>query len=208
MAFGDAFRRPFQDIKSLLIGIVIMLIPIVNFIGIGYLLQCAKSAVKHNYKLPVWENWLDLFIKGIIAFVIFIIYSIPAGIILLLTGLKAAGSLSGMMSGGMMALIPIVATAGTGLLIAVVVEIVFLLIGTAAIVRYADKGNLGAAFEVGAIVKKAFTGTYFAAWLVGGIYALVLSAILGLIPWIGGAIAAFIGGVTAITLIAEAYGKA
>ncbi|MEM7820299.1 MAG: DUF4013 domain-containing protein [Candidatus Aenigmatarchaeota archaeon] len=209
MAFSDAFKRPFQDFKSLVIGIVIMLIPIVNFIGIGYLLNCAKSAVRRDYKLPVWGNWLDLFINGIVALVIGIIYMIPAMIVFALTiGFTIlSGNYSALMGGNVTTLIPMLATAGIGMLVTVVVGIIFWLLGSAAIVRYAEKGNFGAAFELRAIAKKAFTGAYFAAWLVGTIYALVLGAILSFIPFLGSAIASFICGVTMMTLIAEAYGK-
>lgn len=208
--FGDAFKRPFQDFKSLLIGIVIMLIPIVNFIGIGYLLQCAKTATKRNTDLPHWENWFDLFVKGVVALVIGIIYMIPAIITLALTiGVTAlTGGFAGILGAkGAFTLLTTLATASIGLLATAVVGIIFWLLGSAAIVRYADRGSFSAAFELGAIARKAFTGTYFAAWLVGMIYCCVLTALLSLVPFLGGAIAMFIGGVTLWTLLAEAYSK-
>ena len=210
MSFSDAFKRPFQDFKTLIIGIVIMLIPIVNFIGIGYLLKCASSGIRRDYRMPKWEGWLDLFVKGIVATVISIIYMIPAIVIILLVGMSAWSNLSGMMGTGlnMAAVMSLLGTAAPGLLVGLIVCLIGLFIGSAAIVRYVEKGTFAAAFELGAIVKKAFTGTFFAAWFVGGIYWIILTAILGMIPWIGSAIATFIGGVTWITLIAEAYGKA
>jgi len=208
MSFGDAFKRPFQDFKSLLIGIVIMIIPIVNFIGMGYVLRCAKSAIRRDFKLPVWEHWGDLFVKGLVMAVIGIIYMIPAIIVLLITGLSILPQLSGMISGGVTpGLMQIISTGGIGILVTIIVGFIFGLIGSAAIIRYAEKESFGAAFEVGAIVKKAFTGTFFAAWLVGAIYFGILFAILSMIPFIGTAIAMFIGFVTFFTLIAEAYGK-
>jgi hypothetical protein len=211
MSFGDAFKRPFQDFKSLLIGIVIMIIPIVNFIGMGYVLRCAKGPIRRDFKLPVWERWGDLFVKGIVSTVIGIIYMIPAMIVFALTVGFAliTGGLTGALSGttSLTTLLPMFATAGIGLIATVVVAIIFGLLGNAAIIRYAEKETFGAAFEVGAIAKKAFTGTFFAAWLVGAIYFSILMAILSMIPYIGTAIAAFIGYVTFITLTAEAYGK-
>ncbi len=212
MAFQDAFKRPFQDFKTLIIGIVIMLIPIVNIIGFGYLLQCAKGTARRDYKMPKWGNWLDLFIKGIVALVIMIIYMIPAAIVFALTigmTVLTAGGFTGLMSGqAISTLLTSMATAGIGLIVTAIVGIIFGLLGSAAIIRYAEKGTLGAAFELNTIFKKAFNGPYFAAWLIGMIYMGVLSAILSLIPFLGSAIATFVGGVTAITLIAEAYSKA
>jgi len=44
--YGEAIKRPFSDVKKLLIGIVIQLIPIVNFMAIGYQLKCANAMEK------------------------------------------------------------------------------------------------------------------------------------------------------------------
>lgn len=210
MSFGDAFKRPFQDFKSLLIGIVIMLIPIVNFIGFGYLVQCAKTVTRRNYKLPPWQGWLDLFASGIIMLVIGVIYLIPAIIIGLLASLSLLRELPSMIGTGinLVTIVSMSATAGIGIIVAAIVSLIGLFVGSAAVVRYADTGKLSAAFELNAIFKKAFTGTFFAAWLIGMIYTCILSVILGMIPFIGSAIALFIGGVTSITLVAEAYSKA
>jgi hypothetical protein len=47
-----SIKRPFSDFKKLLIGIVLSIIPIVNFIALGYQLNCAKTAMKKKYEHP------------------------------------------------------------------------------------------------------------------------------------------------------------
>ena len=51
----DAMRRPFTDFNKLLIGIIISIIPIVNFISIGYQFRCAKTAMTGKFAMPKWK---------------------------------------------------------------------------------------------------------------------------------------------------------
>lgn len=211
MTFTEAVKRPFQDLKTLVIGIIVMLIPIVNFtIGLGYILECAKTSLKNNKKLPPWKNWGDLFVKGLVAFVITLIYAIPVIIVLALTVGTAilTGGISAMFTEGSLVAMNSLATLGIGLVLTVIVGVIMSLLSTVAIIRYAEKGNFGSAFEMSAIFKKAFTGTYFAAWLVSMIYALVVVVLLAFIPLVGAGIGAFLAGVAVYTYLAEAYKKA
>jgi len=41
--YGGAFKKPFQDITKLVIGIVLMIIPIVNFLAMGYFIETASA---------------------------------------------------------------------------------------------------------------------------------------------------------------------
>ncbi len=210
MTFGDAIRRPFQDLKTLIIGIIVMIIPIVNFIGVGYFLECARTGMKKNKKLPEWKDWINLFIKGIGVFVISLIYAIPALIVLALTAGATilTGGFSALMAGDILALVNMVASLGIGLIITVIVGLVMSIITYAAVMRYAEKGSFSSAFELSAISKKAFTGTFFVAWLISIVYALIVMGILSLIPVIGSMIGTFIVGVTVYTYLAEAYKRA
>lgn len=79
--YGEAIKRPFSDVKKLLIGIAIQLIPIVNFMVIGYQLKCARYAMNKKYELPEWTEWKDLFINGLKVWIICIVYLLPGVII-------------------------------------------------------------------------------------------------------------------------------
>ncbi|MBU3896849.1 MAG: DUF4013 domain-containing protein [Nanoarchaeota archaeon] len=204
MNFIDAIKRPVQDIKTLIIGIIIMIIPIVSFIGIGYFLECARTTLKRNNKLPEFKDWTNLFVKGLIAAIIGIIYAIPVMIVLVLTvgTTVLAGGLSAMQG---TALINALATLGMGMILTLIVAAVVSLLSSVAMIRYAEKGKFGAAFELSAICKKAFTGKYFAAWFVSMLYAVFIVVVLSFIPVIGTTIGAFLAGVTVYTYLADAY---
>src|SRR3989344_4043515 len=150
MDLATAIQKPFTDIKKLLIGIVLSIVPIVNFFSIGFSLESSGlGRNKKSAKMPEWDEWGDYFIKGLFAFVIGLLY--------------------------------------------------------AAVLSYLEAKDFGKAFAFGKVFKKAFTGTFFAAWLVSVIGSVVLLMILGWIPYLGGAIAGFILGVVSYTLLGEAY---
>lgn len=210
MGYMESIKRPFSDMTKLVIGIVIMLIPIVNFIGLGYFLQCAKLTFKKDESLPEWTGWANLFVTGIVAAVINLIWAIPIMLAAWLTIGTVLNSAAGaMVTGGMMAFVSaIMASIGTliiGLVVTLVVGVIFGLLGSAAVLRYAEKGNFAAAFEFGAIKDVAFKGGFVAAWIVSVVYMIVMSLIFAFVPLVGGAIAMFIAGVAMWTMLAEAY---
>lgn len=53
-----------------------------------------------------------------------------------------------------------------------------------ALVFFAKKGNFGAAFELGKVFKKAFTGTYLVAWIAAIAYAIVVLIIAWLLSFV------------------------
>jgi len=72
-----ALQRPFTDIKKLLIGILLSVIPLVNLFSFGYQIECARLTLKKKKNLPEWKNWKELFINGLLYFIIVLIYFIP-----------------------------------------------------------------------------------------------------------------------------------
>ena len=71
---------------------------------------------------------------------------------------------------------------------------------------------MGAAFSIGEIIKKAFTGKYLISWIVAIVYSIVLMIIAGMISiipiagvFIGMGIMAYLGTVTNYTIFAETY---
>ena len=103
---GDALRYPFSDWKKILIlGIIIVIssIPyrsfgitnynlILLFVGIGflaglfvngYLFRIIKSSLDGNFKLPEFNEWINMFIDGVKVFLVFIVYLILPPIVIL-----------------------------------------------------------------------------------------------------------------------------
>jgi len=210
--YGEAFKRPFQDFKKLGIGIILAILPIINFFVAGYQLVCAKTAMKKDYALPPWKSFWDLFVKGLVSFLISLIYLIPA-IICIIIALILGGSILvdwfsqlwipsekviqlSLVSLGNVFLI---------LLLAMLFIIFVAYLIPIALLQYIEKGKFSDAFELKKVFRKAFQGKYFAAWFVVTLYAIFLTAILSYIPFIGKAIATFITGVTVFTAIGEIY---
>ena len=208
--YGEAFRMPFTDLKKLLIGIVLQLIPIVNFISFGYQLECAKSAMEKKFELPEWKKWLNLFVKGIIGFVISIIYMIPAIIILLLVAASLFSVLTSGLVGGMgrmSAVSGMFSTLGITAIIVFILLLISIYIIPSALMAYVKNGNFTSAFKFGEVFKKALNLNYFLIWIVAMLYYLILSGVLSIIPYIGTSIGAFIAGVTSMSLFGELYSE-
>src|SRR3989338_440193 len=82
-----AIKRPFTDFNKLGIGVILLIIPIINIITSffvrGYKLESARAVLNKKFTMPTWEKWGQLFLRGLLSWLIGIIYMIP-GIILIL----------------------------------------------------------------------------------------------------------------------------
>ena len=206
--YVESVKRPFTDIGKLVLGIVISIIPIVNFMFSGYLLNVAKSAMKKDMDLPKWENWGTLFVEGLLAFVIGIIYMLP--VVVILGGLLLVGGLSvpGLIAGGMLGMAGVMAGLGMYIVVLVIVGLVLGFLSTVALLTYAETRDFSSAFAFRDIIKKAFTGTYIVGFIITMVIVGVIAFIIGLIPLIGQFLSTFIVGTIAYTALAQAYREA
>lgn len=202
-----SIKRPFSDLTKLLIGIVLSIIPIVNIIAFGYTLTCAKTAMKKKFDLPEWENIVGLFVSGLLAAIIGLIYAIiPVAIIAVSAGAIIYSIWAAVMAGTMPAVGSLLVGSGIGLVIGLLVLLLAAYLAPMAILNYVNTNEFGSAFS-GEVFRKAFTAEYLVAWIVAMVYQLVLLIILVWIPFIGPAIASFIGGVSAWTIFGLAYSE-
>lgn len=213
--YSEAIKRSFSDWKKFAIGTVLYLIPFLNLItgmfGTGYSLLCAKTAMKKNYKLPEWENWGDLFIKGLLAYVIMFLWFIPTFILAAIAG---GAALLAFFQGDQTAAIG--AFGGLGI-VAGLVFLITIYLMPSILLQFADKGKFGAGFDFGNIFSMAFTGDYFVAWILTMVIGIVAVIIMGLIsmllaitvvlPWIVSAMFSFWMAVTSMTIFGEVYGS-
>jgi hypothetical protein len=73
---SDSIQYPIKDwVKVIILGII-LIIPIVNFIGLGYYLRIIKSTLAGLDELPEFERVEELFIDGIKLLIVCIIYAI------------------------------------------------------------------------------------------------------------------------------------
>jgi len=222
MELDKVLRRPFLDIKDLVIGCVINNFFIINFFASGYILKCVKLTLDGKYDLPKWDDWGNMFLSGFFQFLIGLIWLLPAFIfigiyiIMVIIAMIASGGEPQLFM-GVTALLSLI---GFGLMF---VTLYFL---PAAIVRFVAEDRFGAAFEIIEILKKAFTLKHFLAWIMSLviIFAVIIAIglLIGLVilSAISGAIfigpvgilisllfksVAYIGRMMIMTLFAEAY---
>jgi len=212
----NAIKRPFTNFSKLLIGIIFSIIPIVNFMAIGYQIQCAKTAMSNKFMLPKWENFGKLFITGIIGSVIVFIYSIPALVLLILAFATFVVDPINFIASGGAGIEAALANGVTGpvivlLVLGIIALVLASLVGSSALINYSSSLKFKEGFRK-KVWQKAFTGKFFGTWLLAGIYGFLIAVILGLIPLIGfinigDGIQSFIYGVTYMTALATIYKK-
>ena len=81
MDYGKSFTYIFKDDKwigKFLVGVVISLVPIVNFAGYGYMLQVVKNVRDgEEHPLPDWDDFGKLFVDGLKFMAGFLVYMVP-----------------------------------------------------------------------------------------------------------------------------------
>jgi hypothetical protein len=231
--YEEAIKKPFTDLAKLVIGVVLSLIPIIQWFAKGFILECSGlGKTKPSKKMPEWKNWGQLFIKGLVLDIIMLIYAIPA---ILVFVLGAGLTISSLFNAFMTKAIPSETWASIGagetslrivgklilqnlaLSLPAIIQLtpvfifafILLLIGfylaPMAVLNYVKTNKFGEAFSLGKIWKKAFTGKYFTVWLVTIILTVFITTILSLIPIVGWGAAFFISGVIAYSLYGQVY---
>ncbi len=222
--YVSAIKRPFQDIPTLIIGIIVGFIPIVGLLNLGYAVGAARTAQKGEKSLPKWDpNQIVTYIKDLVfVLIISIIYELPAAILFAVAVagflVGAGGAIGGLISGDTAALTSaIIAGLGTGgvfFLLAVILGVVGALFASMGVQFYIKEGSFGSAFKFSQILKKVLTATYWVTLIVYVIYVVVLgilATIIALVPIIGIFVAAgvlsFLNQVTMYTLMANVFSE-
>jgi hypothetical protein len=152
--------------RKVLIGGLLNIVPIINFLAIGYAYMVFRKAFERGpMDLPEWEDWGKLFLRGVVLFVIALIYNIVSLILFLIH--------------------PVI-----GLLAAIAVALLF----PAAMAQYAVRENFADAFQLKVIWDRIQQNKsdYFLAWLIMiGVFIVLM--IIGMIPVLGWIISSIIG---------------
>lgn len=190
MEFSEAIKRPFQHIGKTILLSVLLLVPFVNIItawfSYGYLLETARHLWGRKPGLPEWTDWGNLWVNGLLALIISLIYAIPAIVLIALS-----------------------ATVHWILFaIAVIYEIVLVFVLPAALLSYAQNYEFAAAFRCKEVLAKAFRGSFVLPVILGVIWAIVLTIPI-VIPILGYLWMLILGaGAATLTfwlLVADAY---
>ena len=191
--FVAGLKRPFQDIKTLVIGIILGMIPFVSALTLpGFGLRAAERTLKGDNKLPDWfENIGEVIIKSVMSIVISLIYMLPALIVLVAVIVMFAanllGTLTAAISGGTFDYTALMAALGPMLMYFAVV-IVLLLIAVfllpSALMHYLIRSKFSAAFSFGSVIKKALTMKYIVACIFSIILYILLMIVVGILSLI------------------------
>ncbi len=159
----------------------------------GYLVRLIRERLTGATEPPPFEDWTDLFVDGIQAWVIGLVYLL---IPLLIVVATVGGTFLSVIMGGETVGIGTILGMFGGLFVAGVLALVFWYAAAAGIVNFARTGSLAAAFAVADIKPVLLDRRYAVAWLLALVIILAagfIGAMLSAIPVIGTIIAAFIG---------------
>ncbi len=203
-----AVKRPFGDLKTLLIGIIagifVVLVP-------GFALKAAQNTLNNDNSLPAWSGGeiVGLIIKSIMVLVIGLIYALP-GIIVL--GITSVAAIFAIIDGA-----DLVATLLGGILFLTIGGLLLLVGGIFAsmgLMFYAKEGSFGSAFKFGAILKKVLTVKYLISLVViiaVSIGVGIISALLNIVPVIGTLIgfglSAYLMSIISYTILAQTFNE-
>lgn len=210
--YEESIKRPFTNLKRLLAGILWNIIPIVNFIASGYAFRCAKLSMKNNFEMPAWNEKGELFLNGLKAFLVSIIYLLPVMILSMILFFSFILSIDLIRykedPSYIIDLIkPIILN---NLFLFIALFLLFLLtiyITPSAVMNFVNKDKFNEAFNFKTVFKKAFTGKYLEVSVLMFIYAFLIYFLLNFIPLIGGIIASFLVQVTLYSAYGAVYNK-
>ena len=204
----ESVKFPSTDIgwiKKILIGGILLIIPIINLIVGGYYIKTLRGSIEGKPGLPEWDDWGDLFIKGLMVAIIGFIYSLIPLIVLFVS---IGGALTAAISSGDFSAASMSAIVG-GSMFSVVLMLIVCLVLPMALSIYAKEDSIGAAFRIGEILSriKSVPGDYIITIIV--LYALLfivnLVATIPIIGWVIIIFANFYIALVASKMFGEVY---
>jgi hypothetical protein len=216
MDIGSAFTYMFDDqdwIKKIAIGggitlAAVILLPIVVGLALflplsGYMLETLKNVRDGRpTPLPEWANFGDLFSKGLMVFVIWLVYNLPSIIFSCASAGINIATANPDIDPDMATTLGIISACVS--CIQIIVSLIANALLPAGIIRYAEYGSLGSAFQFGEIFNfiKNNIGDYIIVVLLGWVAGLL--AAFGLILCLVGI---FFTGFWSTLVTANLYGQ-
>jgi hypothetical protein len=184
MNYGKSFSYIFEDEKwvtKFLIGVVVGLVPIVQFATYGYIVEVVKNVRDgHEQPLPEWDDFGDLFINGLKFVLGLLAYLLPLFIVAFMTIPFSimAGDDPGVLFGlGMTALACLI----------IFLSLIPLALTPVLMVQFAKNDQIGDMFKIGEMWEMitADFGAYLLILLFLGVVVFIIGGI--------GLVACFIG---------------
>jgi hypothetical protein len=186
---SDSLKYPIKDWKKIIILGIILMIPIVNFIGLGYYLRIIKSNVNGLDEFPNFEGVQELFIDGVKVVIVCIIYTIvPLIFYALSVSFAGSQTVLGSTTTSSMFISYLPALTGISvvfLIIAVISAIIISIFSYMAIANMAyHDSEIGAALKYHEILDKITAigwGNYILWWIVLMIIMMIAGFIIGIV---------------------------
>ena len=194
---SDSFeyaRKLFSDAGRLIILIVLSIIPIVDWIVIGYQARVLRESPGTGTP-PKLEKYGELLVDGAKVFFAALIYMLIPLILIIVGGVS---TFAGLMSTSAAVLAAGLVLGGAGvviLLVGIILMILLLIILAVGMAHMIKTGKFGKAFAFGEILNiiRGIGWVKYLGWVVVVvIIAFVVSAISGLIPYVGWVISAIL----------------
>ncbi|EMA00950.1 Protein of unknown function [Haloarcula vallismortis] len=191
----DTLRYPMEDddwTTTVLIGGVLSLlsflvVPVI--LVYGYLVQAIGERADGATQPPAFEDWGELLVDGLKAWLISIVYMLVP---LVVFGVTVGGSLFAMATGTRAGAGAGLAGLFGGLAISFVLSLVFGYVATAAIIHFACTGDFGAGFDFGTLRTLVLSPEYATPWLVSIALFIAVNVVVNLlnvIPFLGSLLA-------------------
>jgi len=197
MNIGENLNNSFNYAKKLvgdsgrlIILIILNLIPLVNWIVLGYAARVLREAPTSEAP-PKLEKYSNLFVDGARVSIASLIYMIVPLILIVAGAVSMGGGFfgseaTGLMLGGLGIVLLLV-----GILLAFVF-LIFLGVGIAHMVKTEKFGKAFAFGEILNIIRRIGWGKYLSWAIVTIIIAIVISALSGIVPYVGWLLSAII----------------
>lgn len=166
MEIGDVLKKPFRDIKKLVIGSVLGAVPIVNFVLMGYGLEIAS---KPKEELPDFN--MDQFTLGLKAAVVGLVY-------MLIPGFAAVAGVYGQV---------FELTSLAALLALAVAPLT-----TMAVVEMSKTGEISDGLKFQALAERTYTNEFLGPWLIAALLSFAASLVLSIVPVLGWILSNFV----------------
>jgi len=204
---GQELRSPMLDedwLKKVIIGGILSMIPIVNFVVYGYVLRRFKMAMMGEAQLPEWEGWGEMFVLGLKYIVVSIVYMIIPLLVLLVMVVSSGVGTHGLGAPEVWSPSAMIAPV---FVVYLVLSAVFFFFVPMASARLAATSSMGEAVRFGDIYRRI--RMVFGDYLTGYVVLIVImlaASLVGLIPFVGWVLTVFVS-FYVLLVLASIFGK-
>lgn len=191
---------------TVLVGGVLMFLSFLvvpAFFVYGYFVRVLRAGMEDAPEPPAFDEWGELFVEGLVAFVVLFVYQIVPLVVFAVT---VGGSFVALATGSRTGAGLGIAGLFGGLALTVVVAIVFSYVGLVGVANYAREGELAAGFDFDVIADVATSADYAVPWAVA-VLVLLVASVIASIPILG-VFVVFYASIVAARLVGEGFAAA